>query len=637
MSDSVTRQSGGNLVWRQFLIGQSFGVAFAVALFVVEPVWLMRNAHSYFGASLTAVLAVYAASGWVLGAGMGAVFGLAGSVSASLRRADGTVAGLGPVIGFLLMALFIVRMESSQTLKSFPGTVMISLAAAVLLWIGLGYLGRRFLARYVPSAGRPLILNLLAAIALVAVVVPIVIIEIQSRRLPRRAAALNDSPNIVLVVVDALRPDHLSAYGYKRDTSPNLDRFAENAVVFTNAYSHGNRTIIAMPSLFTSLYPSFHGAAGYRDIAVPLPEDRRTLAEVCREAGYTTVGVMSNINLKAPFGMTRGFDYAEEFHSARHRLSVYRALGKMGLVQKLQYTSHAPDASVVTKRGIEWLQRVKDRPFFLFLHYMDVHHPYDPPDPYVKMFGTSGGDIDTQMLFIKTAAMVRRPPPLELSREELTLLIDLYDGCIRYTDEEVGRLLDELASLNLDRETIVIFTSDHGDEFLEHGSLYHTNLVIEPLIRVPLIIGGIPAGSTAGGGVVADGMVRHVDIMPTVAELVGGELPPFIHGGSLAATLAGKGDWDAEYSIAEGDFCTSLNQGDWKMLYVDSTQTYYLYNLEEDPLGLVDVSDSYPLEAAEMKLFLDEYLERVAVLQTGDRKQLSEEDLKQLRALGYIQ
>lgn len=253
------------------------------------------------------------------------------------------------------------------------------------------------------------------------------------------------------------------------------------------------------------------------------------------------------------------------------------------------------------------------------------------------MFESDGADIDPMMLFAKTAAMVKRPPPLQLPRAELTRLIDLYDSCICYMDDELGRFLDELKSMDLSRETVVIFTSDHGDEFLEHGMLYHNNLAIEPLIRVPLVIGRIPAKGAGSAGQSVDGIVRHVDILPTVADLVGGEVPAFVHGASLEPMLSGRSDRQADFSIAEGDFCTSLNKGQWKMMYVDTTDAFHLYNLHEDPLGLVDVSDRYPLEAAELKAFLDQYLANVAELQKGDQKQLSDEAIKQLKALGYMQ
>ena len=356
-----------------------------------------------------------------------------------------------------------------------------------------------------------------------------------------------------------------------------------------------------------------------------------------RAAGYTTVGEMSNINLKSPFGMTKGFDFAEEFDVLRFRLSVYRLLMKLGLVEKPNYTSHAPDATTITDLGIRWLHRLENRPFFLFMHYMDVHHPYYPPPEYLRMFETDGSDIDPEMLFAKTVAMVKRPPPLYLPANELTRLKDLYDGCIRYTDDEIGRFLDELANMDLQRETVVIFTADHGDEFLEQGMLYHNNLAIETLIRVPLIIGRIPPEDSDRGGKRIAGMVRHVDVLPTIADLVGGEVPPNVQGHSLAKVLNGDEKWSADYSIAEGNFCTAINMGQWKMMYVDTTDTYHLYKLDEDPLGKVDVSDRYPTEAAQLKVILDDYMASAAGLQRGDQTQLSEEAIKQLRALGYIQ
>jgi arylsulfatase A-like enzyme len=613
-------------------------VAFAVLLFLVEPVWLMKAVRPHFGASLTTVLAVYAAFGWVLGALSGMLSGLVGRAVARVRRSDGTVPGLGTTLGFLFMALFIVRNESMLTLKTMPSNLIVSLVAAVLVWVGLGYLGRRFLTRYIPVARRSLVLNVLAVVAVFGFIGAVVLSMMGSVRLPRRTAASADSPNVVLVVVDALRADHLSCYGYDRETSPNLDEFAENSVLFGNAYSHGNRTIFAMPSLFTSLYPSFHGTgASWGEKVIPLPANRTTIADVCRDAGYTTVGLMSNINLKTPFGMTKGFDYAEEFDALRYRLSVYRVFVEAGLAKKPLYLSHAPNATVVTDSGIELLAQMKDRPFFLFVHYMDVHHPYNPPAHYVKMFETVGSEIDPNILFEKTAILVKRPMPLRLPGEELTRLIDLYDAGIRYTDDEIGRLLDELASLDLERETVVIFTSDHGDEFLEQGMLYHNNLAIETLIQVPLIIGRIPARNKFNAGDSREMMVRHVDILPTVADLVGGKTPPNVHGASLVAWLSGRGGWDAEYSIAEGDFCTSVNKGPWKMMYVDTTSAYHFYKLDEDPLGLVDVGDRYPAEAAELRAILDEYLRAVAELPQGDQEQLSDEAVKQLRALGYIE
>lgn len=608
-------------------------MAWAVLLFVVEPLVIMSHLHDQFGASLTAVFAAYVSFGWLLGAVVGIVSGVFGAAFRRFLRKDAVVPGVGPVLGFMFMAMFILRWETPASIKSPAGTVITSLVAAAFVWIGLWYLGRRFVARYLPSNRRRPALKLLALVAFITTVVPLGLSRVGSDRLPNRPAAPADSPNVVLIVVDALRPDHLSTYGYHRETSPNIDRLAENGVLFTNAYSHGNRTIIAMPSLFTSLYPSFHGAVGKGELMVPLPESRTTIAEMCRDAGYSTIGIMSNVYLKTPFGLTRGFDRVEEFETQRFRLSVYRAWENLGVIEKPTFVSGAPDAAEVTKRGIEWLRRFEDSPFFLFLHYMDVHHPYLPPAEYEQMFNSDGSSIDPETLFMKTCAMVAKPPPLRLPEAELRRLVDLYDGCIRYTDEEIGRFLRELESLELDRETVVIFTADHGDEFLEHGSLYHTNLTIEPLIRVPLIVSRFPAASDDRRD---RSLVRHVDVLPTIAELTGATLPEKLHGTSLIPLLNGDHSRPAGHTIAEGDYCTSLNKGHWKLLHVDSTGTYQLFDLSVDPVGLNDVSESYPDKFMEMKSIVEEYLRVVAELQKEDAQPMSDDTVRQLRALGYI-
>ena len=328
--------------------------------------------------------------------------------------------------------------------------------------------------------------------------------------------------NIVLVVVDALRADHLGSYGYRRDTSPNIDRLADEGVRFTRAYSHGNRTIIAMPSLFTSLYPAYHGAVGFHEYVTPLPDDRVTMAETLQDNGYTTVGLMSNVYLKHPFGLTQGFDVVEEFNTARFSLSLYRVIETLGLVTLPDYkVDTAPAAVDVTDQAIAWMDRAGDEPFFLFAHYMDVHHPYTPPAADFNEFDRGTSDMDENTLFMMTAALVRHQPPLPLRTGELHRLEDLYDACIRHTDTEIGRLISAVELLPDDRDTYIIFTSDHGDEFLEHGSLYHNNVLIEELIRVPLIVW--KRGSVDGR--VENALVRHIDVMPTVVELAGGEMP----------------------------------------------------------------------------------------------------------------
>ncbi len=616
MSSLAKQASPSQVLWRQFLIGQIFGVFCAVVLFTVELMWLGRNTHDHLGASLFTILAVYSAVGWVCGSAAGLLWGIAGALLPPIRRKDGTVPALGPVIGIAFFALFVTRREMGSSLQAVPGAVLTSLAASVLVWVGLAYLGRRFLFRYVPQERRQIFLNLFAMIALFTLVGSAALSAMEAERLPVRTPASPVSPNVILIVADAVRPDHLSAYGYNRETTPNLDRFADNATVFRNAYSHGTRTIPAMASLFTSLYPAFHQAdiSGHRVTA--LSQARPTVAEICRDAGYTTVGLMSNPFLRSPYGLERGFDRVEAFVSSRSRLSVYRMLAGIGLVDIPEYDRPFPVAGDVSNLGLEWVRKMKDRPFFLYMQYMDTHHPLKTEPDQEWVFG-GGEGIDPVLLFNKTSALSASSPPIRITADELTGLRDLYDGCIYRVDREIGRFLWELEIIEPDRETIIIFTSAYGSEFMEHGRVYHNNHVVEALIRVPLIIGRWPADS---GGNRVNGLVRHVDLLPTITKLVEGRLPDYKNGADLTPLLRGDFSPTAEFTIAESEGFISLNKGLWKLVYVDSTESYNLYNLSDDPSGQTDVSGDFPRKQTEMVSILEVYMAKKADLPPAEAR-----------------
>jgi arylsulfatase len=478
-----------------------------------------------------------------------------------------------------------------------PTTVIVSLAAAVLVWIGLGYLGRRYLARYVPTVKRPLILNMLAAAAFLTVVGTAALNAMESPKTTARAAASAQTPNVVLIVVDALRPDHLSTYDYHRVTSPNLDRFAAGAAVFENAYSHGNRVDVALPSLHTSVYPSFLRSG---DRVVP------TIADLCRKVGSTTVCVTGKAMLDAVPSTARGFDFVDGFDTVRYDLSVYRAVAHLGLIRPPTHPPNSPNAEAVTDRGIEWLRRVEDRPLFLFLNYEDLLPPYAPPRDYETAFSPDESVVDDRLLFTKTAAMANGSAPVRLKDGELERLVDLYDETVRYVDDEIGRFLSELEMAGLKRNTTIIFTADRGMEFMEHGSLYNSELATEETIRVPLMIGRVPEG---GPGRSVGGVVRHVDVLPTVAALLETETPDGIHGSSLAPLLSGARKSGSLTSVAEGKGCLSVNTGRWKMMHVEEMDAYYLYDLSVDRLGRKDVSGTYARQSAEMKALVDEYFD----------------------------
>jgi arylsulfatase A-like enzyme len=361
----------------------------------------------------------------------------------------------------------------------------------------------------------------------------------------------------------------------------------------------------------------------------PLPESRITLAEMLQEAGYNTVGMMSNVMIKSELQMTQGFDRVEEFDTGRFKLSVYRTLCFLGIFKRQMST---PDASGVTDKAIQWLDKMKGNPFFLFVHYMDTHHPYAPPQKYEELFRSSADRTEAQALFQKTKRFLEDPDKKTLSSDELKRLIDLYDASIRYVDEEIGRIIEEVESIQADRETIVIVSADHGDEFMEHGKLYHNNLLTEELIRVPLIMWSSHKRFERRR---VDSLVRHIDVMPTVADWAGVEAPPEVAGVTLTPLIKGEEEFDLEL-IAEGAESTCLIYRNWKILHVDSTDSYYLYDLSVDSSARKNVSENYPEEYNLLKAKLREYMDRAEQAEAEQQKKMSPEMIEQLKALGYM-
>jgi arylsulfatase A-like enzyme len=607
------------------------GILLAGLLFVAEIAEAGRDALSALGSPPATVLAVYLTFGAVVGAVTGAIAGL---VARGKRRRFAPVQAA--VLTFIFAALFILRRAYRVELVALtPATLTVVGVGAIIAVATIWWTRKRN-----PGDPGPARRGRDAAIAACALALwggALLGGPLRHQRVSAPAGAPADAPNVLFILVDALRVDRLSTFGYSRPTSPNLDRLAASGTVFTRAYSQGNRTIIAMPSLFTSLYPAFTGASGFQDQLTPLPESRTTIAELCRDAGYATVGMMSNIYVKRPFGLTQGFGRVEEFNPGRFRMSIYRVLIGAGLIDKPQYAAgSSASAKEVTDAALRWLERTPgDAPFFCYVHYMDVHHPYLPPPEYERMFRSREDleGIDPVALFRRTAELVRAQRRYGLGEADLARLSDLYDGCIRYVDTEMGRLIDAAQRPRNGRPTVIVFTSDHGDEFQEQGCLYHNNLVIEELIRVPLVIWR----SDVGRGRRVDDLVRHVDVLPTIAEWVGAAAPEAVAGRSLAPAVNGGESVAATESIAEGDYCAALVEPGWKVMRVDTTDTYQLFELDAVALASrpLEPSPAHADRFARMRADLDEYM--ASVDRAGGKSvTATAETLRQLESLGYI-
>ncbi|MBI3181574.1 MAG: sulfatase [Myxococcales bacterium] len=313
--------------------------------------------------------------------------------------------------------------------------------------------------------------------------------------------------NIVWIVIDALRPDHLGTYGYHRPTTPHLDELAKESFVFLHAYANAPWTRPSTASMLTGLFPSQHRTQTDKS---RLPAEVRTIAEDLRTMGYATAAVVANGNGSSIAGLDRGFEH---------------------YVDPANHFKKLPAAEEVYAQALQWLgSRPKGRPFFLFVFVVDPHDPYRAPPEYEKRWLGEG------------AKPLRRTAHWEYQNDypepERRAMLSLYDAAIRYTDDQTGKFLAELEKLGLGESTSLLVTADHGDGFGEHGYYLHGHHHYDEIIRVPLLI-RTPAWQGAGH---VFHLVQAVDLLPTLVTAAGGRPRPGLGGRDIGAMLAEPAD-----------------------------------------------------------------------------------------------
>ena len=255
-------------------------------------------------------------------------------------------------------------------------------------------------------------------------------------------------PNILIYLIDTLRRDRLGVYGFERPVSPQIDAFAANATVYEDAVGQSTWTKPAVASMFTGVWPPVHGATGWKH---KLPESLETLPEALQAVGYRTGAVVTNPNIVSDYGFARGFD---DFRRILKRPS--------------------PQVNEVV---FEWLESGgEDRPFFLYVHTMDPHAPYRPPEPWLSRFAP------------RTSEMPTWTPRWRWPLEALPFLLDLYDAEIAFNDDSFGALLRRLEDLGAYDDTLIVVVSDHGEEFKEYGKWRHGANLFPATLHVPLIV-----------------------------------------------------------------------------------------------------------------------------------------------------
>lgn len=507
-----------------------------------------------------------------------------------------------PVLAIVLLALYVAALTAVMTVPLYRFRMVLEPLFAVLVASGAERGVRGLGGRWRPC--------LLAGLLLLAGC--------------RREPTVLPGQSVVLISIDTLRADHLGSYGYPRPTSPNLDALARSAIVFERAYSQSPNTIVSHATMLTSLSPPVHGVT----VEHPLAANLTTLAESFQELGYATAGFTTHGTwLNEKMGFAQGFD---TFHS--------------------KYLS-APKNN---ERVFEWLRAHAKEPFFLFVHYYDVHSdyrklPYETRPEYDGRFtGGYRGSFDGCRDGVCGSRLLGKLTlkDASLSAEDLAYIEGLYDGGIAFTDHEVGRLFAELQALGRMDDTIVVVTSDHGEQFGEHGGMLHFE-AYEEVSRVPLIL-ELPGRS---GQTRVRELVGTFDIMPTLLDLVGApreglqgrSLVPLIDDGEVPhhAMVSFPKAHDAS---ASADRYTELffRDGRYSLLARQGFTDVELYDVRRDPGEQHDIAAEQEAVARQLlarsKDLVAEQMalqERVAPGLTRSTVSAQEEEI--LRSLGYLE
>ena len=448
------------------------------------------------------------------------------------------------------------------------------------------------------------------------------------------------SPNVIFISIDSLRSDHLGCYGYDRPTSPVLDRLASEGALFESVAATTSWTLPSHMAMFTSLPDAVHGVEerGTRYVT-----DHPLLAEVMQAAGYTTAGFYAGPFLHPGYGFKHGFDEyvncTSFIVSEDQSLEEFRHTRKESRASRFDITNPR-----IFDKLSEWFDGKLAEPFFLFVHYWDVHSDFIPPAPFDKTFDPDYvGDLDIHDITNSEAIRADMDP------RDLEHLVALYDGEILWTDGWIGKLLELLEAKGLSENTAIVLTADHGEAFFEHGEFGHGQDLHEEVVRVPLIV-RYP-GKVAAGQRIPE-QVRTIDIYPTILSLAGLEPVQGTIGVDLAPRLLGATERlevpPAPLALGHPDtdkhrqHFRALRTNEWKVIQDVRSGDASWFDLGADP------GEQNPFVAADHPLGRSALAELVdlARLHAGMRASLSTsgdahfdmspEMMERLRALGYI-
>jgi arylsulfatase A-like enzyme len=460
--------------------------------------------------------------------------------------------------------------------------------------------------------------------------------------------------NVILITIDCLRVDHLSCYGYKRKTTPFIDFLAKEGMRFENAFANGPFTVASFLSILASAYPL--------DFKNPLPlsEDAILISEILKNEGIQTAAIHSNPYLSSFYGYNRSWDYFEDFlhinpkndtekNSKRKQIKhlikkffpkrvidLYLRVADLHSVLKILLGKNKTlyeNAETITNHAILWSDNNKKSPFFLWLHYMDLHEPYSILNMNIKRkYSKNISRLTHAKLLTKQ----------DIGQEDIENIINIYDDKLRYVDENLKELFDFLENEKLTNNTAIILTSDHGQEFLDHGHYGHSARFYDENIHIPLILFGPEIEKQ-----INDKLVSQIDITPTVLYFYNILVPKGYHGHNLLSNHANdyiiseaahneKGVYIQGHKIFPSKFRTyAIRTKNWK--YIHKEKECDLYDLRKDPKEEHNISNTHEEIGNEFSKILEYHLtERKIIHQEKNEKEEIGQKIKELKNLGKI-
>lgn len=423
--------------------------------------------------------------------------------------------------------------------------------------------------------------------------------------------AIPKGPNVILIVIDTLRADHLGCYGYARNTTPNIDKLANESILFKNIIAPSPWTCPSIGALFTSRYPA---SLGITEASINISDKFVLLSEVFKEHNYKTHGIISSVYISSKYGYAQGFDsYDEENAKGEQDIS----------------------SPSITQKAISFIEQNRSNKFFLFLHWFDPHYSYMLHEKY-NYYPDYNGPIYSGMnineLWFKAPYM---------SANDITHIKALYDSEITFTDEYIGTFINRLKALGLYDDTLIILTADHGEEFSERGDYYigHTRKLFQEMIHVPLII-KLPGENK---GKIINEPIGLIDLMPIIIRYANLKIPAEYKFDGIVININDVNTFRNKKIISETRWnlnFQSLIWGDWKFIQYPEMSIKMLFNLKDDPIELRNLAKTHVDKTNEMETVLKEWNQEIK-LESSDNMRMktifSEEEKAKLKALGYLQ